>query len=238
MCAMGIRPPFFEIGPKNYLVGDEVLSLALAADEAARRYDVDVIFTVPVVDIRRVAERTSRLLVFAPHADPLCPGRGLADTLPESLAAAGAAGAMLNHNERPLTLDALARTIHRLRQAGLLSIVCGSSIAEAAAVARLGPDIVVAEPSELIGSGQTSGMDYVKASIQAVKAVDLGILVLQGAGISSGQDVYDVIFAGAEATGSSSGIVKAADPAAMVDEMVGAVRRAWDDRQAGERKRA
>jgi len=41
-----------------------------------------------------------------------------------------------------------------------------------------------------------------------------------------------VIRAGAEATGSSSGVVQAKDRAAMVDEMILAVRSAWDDRAA------
>ena len=67
------------------------------------------------------------------------------------------------------------------------------------------------------------------ASIDAIKSVDPDILVLQGAGISNGNDVYNVIHAGAEATGSSSGVVKAPSRKAMVDEMIGAARRAWDE---------
>ncbi len=224
-----IKPPFFEIGPKSYLVGDEVLELALYADEAAKKYDVDIIFTTPVVDIRRVAEATERIFVFAPHMDPLVPGRGLADTLPESLVAAGAKGVMLNHAEKPITLSALAQTIKRAKEVGLMTIVCTDTIAEAKAVACLAPTIIVAEPTELIGTGKTSDMDYVKASIDAIKSVDPKILVLQGAGISNGNDVYNVIRAGAEATGSSSGVVKAPSRKAMVDEMIGAARRAWDE---------
>ena len=76
-------------------------------------------------------------------------------------------------------------------------------------------------------------MDYVLTSIQTVKEIDPDIFVLQGAGISCGEDVYRVIRAGAEATGSSSGVVKAKNRAEMVDEMIGAVRRAWDDRAVG-----
>ena len=57
---------------------------------------------------------------------------------------------------------------------------------------------------------------------------DNGILV--GGGISNGTDVYNTIMAGSDATGSSSGIVKAADPGAMVNEMLQALRQAWDDR--------
>lgn len=225
-----LKPPFFEIGPKSYLVGDDVLSLALAADAASKKYDVDIIFTTPVADIRRVAEATERIFVFAPHMDPIRPGRGLADILPESLVAAGAVGVMLNHCEKPISLGTLNQAIRRADEVGLATIVCTDTIEEASAVACLAPNIIVAEPSELIGTGHTSSMHYVKASIDAVKRVNPDIYVLQGAGISKGQDVYDVIFAGAEATGSSSGIIKAADRAAMIDEMICAVRRAWDAR--------
>ena len=223
-----INPPFFEIGPKSYLYGDEVLDLAIKADAVAKKYDIDVIFTTPIIDIRRVVQATERIFVFAPHMDMLYPGRGLADVLPESLVAAGAKGVMLNHCEKPLSLSTLAKTIQRAKEVGLMTIVCADSIAEASAIAQLGPTIIVAEPSVLIGTGKASDMGYVQASIDAVKNVDPHILVLQGAGISNGSDVFDVIFAGAEATGSSSGIVKAYDRAAMINEMIGSVRKAWD----------
>ena len=225
-----IRAPFFEIGPKNYLFGDGILDLARAADAASEKYDIDIIFTAPYQDIRMVAGETERLFVFAPHMDSLQPGRGLADILPESIKAAGAAGVMLNHCERPLSLSVLHRTIQRAAGIGLITIVCADSIDEAKAIALLDPDIIVAEPSGLIGTGKTSDLEYVQASIKAVKSIHPGILVLQGAGISSGEDVFKVILAGAEATGSSSGITKAKDRNAMVDEMVRAVREAWDER--------
>ena len=97
-------------------------------------------------------------------------------------------------------------------------------------IARLKPDIIVAEPTELVGIGVSCGPDYVQAAMRAVRDVDPEILVLTAAGIANGQDVYDIIAAGADATGSSSGVAKAADRAAMVDEMIGAVRRAWSER--------
>lgn len=229
---MTITPPFFEIGPKNYLYGDQVLELALAADEASRRYGIPVIFTTPFTEIRRVAEMTKNLLVFAPHMDPIPIGRGLADILPEAIKAAGAVGVMLNHAERPIHYDVLRRSIERASEIGLLTIACANSIAEAKSIALLAPDIIVAEPTELIGTGRTSDREYVQASIEAVKSVDKKIFVLQGAGISNGDDVYRVIRAGAEATGSSSGIVKAEDRKAMVEDMLRSARKAWDERQA------
>lgn len=225
-----IKAPFFEIGPKSYLYGDDIMELALAADAASQKYDVDVIFTCPVVDIRRVAEATKRLHVFAPHMDPIYPGRGLADTLPESLVAAGAEGVMLNHVEKPLSFEVLAETIKRADEVGLTTIVCADSMADASRIAGLHPDIIVAEPSELIGTGVSVGPEYVAAATDSVKKVDKSILVLTAAGIAGGEDVYNTIMAGADATGSSSGVAKAADRPAMVDEMISAVRRAWDKR--------
>ena len=228
--ATKITAPFFEIGPKSYLYGDEILELALAADAASEKYGVDIIFTCPVVDIRRVKEATKRIHVFAPHMDPIPVGRGLADILPESLVAAGAEGVMLNHVEKPVTFEVLAATIQRANEVGLTTIVCADSMADASKIATLAPDIIVAEPSELIGTGVSVGPEYVEAAMKSVKNVNENILVLTAAGISNGTDVYNTIMAGADATGSSSGIVKAADPGAMVFEMLEALRQAWDER--------
>ncbi len=227
-----IKAPFFEIGPKSYLYGQDVIDLAKAADAASEKYGVDIIFTTPLVEIARVRAATRRIHVFAPHMDPLRPGRGLADTLPESLVAAGAEGVMLNHCEKPLSLSVLKATIERAKEVGLTTIVCADSCVEASMIARLKPDIIVAEPTELVGTGVSCGPEYVEAATRAVKDVDPDILVLTAAGIAGGQDVYDVISAGADATGSSSGVAKAPDRAAMVDEMISAVRRAWDERHA------
>ena len=225
-----IKAPFFEIGPKSYLYGDDILHLAQAADAASEKYGVDIIFTCPVVDIRRVAENTKHIHVFAPHMDPIPVGRGLADILPESLVAAGAEGVMLNHVEKPLAFDVLEETIKRAEEVGLTTIVCADSMADASRIATLHPDIIVAEPSELIGTGVSVGAEYVAAATKSVKDVDENILVLTAAGIANGEDVYNTIIAGADATGSSSGVAKAADRAAMVDEMIAACRTAWDER--------
>ena len=111
-----------------------------------------------------------------------------------------------------------------------MTMVCADSMAEASKITTLKPTCVVAEPSELIGTGVSVGPEYVAAAFECVKSVDPDVLVLTAAGISNGADVYNTIIAGADATGSSSGVAKAADRAAMVDEMIAAVRRAWDER--------
>ena len=229
-----VKPPFFEIGPKAFMYGQDMLALARAADEISRRYDVRIIMTPQSVDLRLLAENTTDLLVFAQHMDPILPGRGLGSVLPEAVKATGASGVMLNHAECPMELNALGRAIARARELGLTSIVCADSLKDAAAIAVYAPDIIVPEPSELIGTGQSSGTEYILASIRAVKDVNPDIQVLPAAGIASEEDVYRVIAAGAEATGCTSAIMKAEDPAAMTERMIAAVRRAWDERGGGE----
>ena len=225
-----LEPPFFEIGPKNYLYGDQILDLARIADEAAAKFDVRVIYTTPYADIRRVAENVKNLKVFAPHMDDIPVGRGLACVLGASLKAAGAVGVMLNHAERPLPSSTLVRTLNRARELDLMTIVCADSMAETRAIAQMHPDLMITEPTELIGTGVAADMSYVATSVDAITAIDPNIGILVGGGISNGTDVYNTVMAGADATGSSSGIVKAADPGAMVFEMLEALRQAWDER--------
>lgn len=226
-----IRTPFFEVGVKNYIYGDDVLNLAIAAENASAKYDIDVLFTSPYTEIRRIAEHTSRLIILAPYMDTLRPGRGQAEVLPEALKAAGAKGVTVNHCERPMTLSAIKKTIDRAHELDMFVFACADTIAESQAIAQLHPDIINPEPTELIGSGNASDMGYVMESVRAIRAIYPDILVEQAAGITNAQQVYDFIMAGSDAAGAASGIVNAADPAAMLDEMVHAVRRAADDLQ-------
>lgn len=226
-----IRTPYFEIGTKNYIYGDKVLEYAKAADAAAEKYDVDVLFITPAVEIRRVVENTKHLIVLAPYMDTLRPGRGMADILPEALKAAGAEGVVVNHCEKPMSLPQIKTTIDRANELDMLVFACADTVAETKAIAELHPDIINPEPSELIGgtSNGVSDMGYVKEVIREIRKIDENILIEQAAGITNGEQVYDFIMAGSEAAGAASGIMNADDPIAMIDEMIGAVRRAADD---------
>ena len=225
-----IRTPYFEIGTKNYIYGDTVLEYAKAADRAAEKYDIDVLFITPAVEIRRVVENTKHLIVLAPYMDVLRPGRGMADILPEALKAAGAQGVVINHCEKPMSLPQMKKTIDRARELDFLVFACADTLEEAKAIAQLHPDIINPEPSAIIGGGNgVSPMDYVKDSIRVIKEIYPDILVEQAAGITDGDQVYDFIMAGSEAAGAASGIMNAADPLSMIDEMIAATRRAADD---------
>lgn len=59
-----------------------------------------------------------------------------------------------------------------------------------------------------------------------VKAINPDILMMQAAGVSQADDVYQVIKAGADGTGCTSGIVKATSPKQMFQDMIAALQKA------------
>lgn len=230
-----VRAPVFEIGLKGYLYGADAVRLAQAADRLSRELDVSVIFDPQAVDIPAVARATERLLVFAQHMDPVAVGRGVGSVLPEALREAGAVGTLLNHSERRMTLGDINRAIVRAREVGLATLVCADSPEEAAAVAHLGPDIVLAEPPELIATSRSAATEmrgFVERSVELVRQIDPGIIVMCGAGVQTPDDVEKMIELGVGGTGSSSGVLKAADPVALMRAMLTAMKRSWEELRA------
>ncbi len=227
-----IKPPFFELGPKAYLYGESMLALAKHADYVSNKYDVDIIVTPQHADIRLLAGALERVFVFAQHMDPIPIGRGIGTMLPEAIKSAGAHGAFLNHVEKRMTLGDIHRAVQRAKEVGLLSMVCADSLHEAEAIAHFAPDIIVAEAPELIGTGKRGPEDVkvIKQINTTVGRINPNILILHGAGISDEKDVAAVIAEGADATGSTSGVIKAKDPFAMLEKMIAAVRAEWDKR--------
>lgn len=224
-----LKRPFFVVNPKSYLYGEDLRKLAKKVDELCGRYDFQCLFTAQLIDLAWVADNCPHLIPCAQNMESLTPGRGMGHILPEALAAAGVKATFLNHAENPLTVGELVKTIARAREVGILTCVCADSVEEARAIAELRPDIMTCELHSLIGTGQIAGEDYIRESTEAVKSVSPDTMVLQAAGISSGQDVYDAIIYGGDATGGTSGIVAAADPFAMLEEMFEALDRARSD---------
>ena len=228
-----ISEPFFEFGPKCYMYGDTLVRIAEGFEKLAVKYGIDVILDIPDTEIYRVARSvdTRRVHVYSQHMDSLPVGRGMGRSLPEALKAAGAVGVMLNHAEHKLTLDEIASAIRRAEEVGLATMVCADSVDEVKAVAALGPDILVAEPTELIGTGKPADKAYVDEVIKVIRDIDPRIRPFPSAGISRGEDCYNIIKAGSSASGCSSAIAKAEDPLKLAEEMISAVRRAYDERK-------
>ncbi len=225
-------PPLFEIGLKGYLWGEKALELARAADRLSEKYGIMIIFDPQYVDIPIIAREAQHLLIFAQHMDPVEVGRGVGAVLPEALKAAGASGVLLNHVERRLTLSDIARNIQRADEVGLCTLVCADTPAEAAAIAQLQPNMVLAEPPDFIGTERTLATEnraFISESIRLVKKVNPEIIVFNSAGIRTAEDVASVIRAGAEATGTTSGILRAEDPFRRMEEMIATLKHTWQE---------
>ena len=226
-----LRAPLFEVGLKGYLYGAAAVRLARDVDRAARETGVTVVFDPQAVDIPAVARATDHLLVFAQHMDPVPVGRGNGAVLAEALREAGAVGTLLNHSERQMTLADLSRAIRRADEVGLYTMVCADSPEEAAAIAELAPDVVLAEPPALIGGDRSPADEmraFVERTIELVGRINPAVIVMCAAGVRTPEDVAAMVALGVGATGSTSGIVTAADPAAQARSMIAAMRAAWD----------
>lgn len=224
-----IKRPFFLANPKSYLYGERCLKLAEAADEIAAETGIDVFFSCPDTDLRLIKENTSHVIVTAQHMDSLRPGRGQGRVLPEAVKEAGAEAVYLNHTEHPLTLEELYKTIVRAKELQLVSIVCANSVSEGVAIATMEPEIIVCEPSDLIGSGKVADDRYMKEAIARIHSANPTAMIVIGASISTGDDCVRVIHAGADGTGATSGIVNAKNPCAKVREMVQALAEYRDN---------
>lgn len=226
-----IRTPFLIVNPKAYIYGEETLELAKVCDELAQEYDIDIIFTAQHIDIQKVAENTKNIIVTAQHMDGIVAGRGMGHILPEGIKAAGAKAVVLNHAEHQLTINQLAKAMKRAKELELLTIVCSDTLEETKAIATLAPDIMICEPTSLIGTGTTSDDDYIKATNAAVKSVDKNILIIQAAGVSTGDDVYRVIMEGADGSGGTSGILNAPSRKNKIIEMLDAIQKVKNQKQ-------
>lgn len=226
-----VTVPFMFVNPKSYLWGKESLELAKACDEISARTGVMIFFTCPYADLRFIAENTSHVIVTAQNMDSLKPGRGMGAVLPESLVEAGVRAVVLNHAENQKTLAELYACIKRAKELGMITIVCADSTEESKAVAGLNPDVILAEPTELIGTGTTADASYTVDCCREIKKVNPDTKVMIASGITTGEDVYKVVYHGADGSGSTSGIVNAPSRAGRVEEMIEALLKAVQDRK-------
>ncbi len=155
--------------------------------------------------------------------DDIIPGTGMGYASPEILAHKGVKATFLNHAEHPIRTSTLVNTIKKAKEVGIITLVCADSVAEARALSVLNPDIILCEPTSLIGTGQTSDDEYIKETNEAVRMFNPDIYVLQAAGVSNGFDVERMLRLGADGTGATSGIVNADDPLIQLEKMVQAL---------------
>jgi len=225
-----MEPPYFLLNLKTYLWGDDLLDLLREADDIASGLEVSLMVAPIYVDIRAAADEVENISVLTQHFDPHSPGEGTGAVPAGALQEAGAEGVMLNHAEKKMNLQDLSTALERAEESGLFSLVLTDSASTARAAAVLSPDIILAEPPDLIGTGRSSDEEYMQQTVKAVEEIDSGIAVMQGGGISSPADVEQAVRSGAAGAGATSAITESDSPLQKLEELLRALESAWQER--------
>ena len=221
--------PIVIVNFKGYreAIGGKAVPLARIAEEVSAETGVTIAVAPQYVDVFRIASVVS-VPVVAQHIDPVVPGSFTGHVIAEAVKEAGAVGTLINHSERRLILADIDGAVKRAREVGLVSVVCSNNPEVSAAVAALNPNMVAVEPPELIGTGipvSKAKPEVVTSTVNVVRKVNPDVVVLCGAGISSGDDVEAALKLGTKGVLLASGVVKAKDPKKVLLEMAEAAQR-------------
>ena len=218
-----ITQPFLVINPKNYFTQRELYEMAAIADPLVEEYGVTLILSGPFTELHTLKKQTKNLLIAAQHVDYVPKGIGMGKVSPKALKEIGVDVVVLNHAENRLYFSEIIAIVKECNQLELGTIVCCDSVLEAQALALLNPTVILCEPSELIGTGQTSDLSYVNETNKIIKSMNPNILVEQAAGVKNYDDVYRIMKAGSDGTGATSAFVQAEDREALLREMIEAI---------------
>jgi len=197
------------------------VEVATAAANVADDSGADVGVAPQAAHLPAVAE--TGVETWAQHVSPVEHGSHTGSTLAEAVADAGATGTMINHSENRLKLADIDASLDAAERTGLDTVVCANNPEQIAAAAALGPDAVAVEPPELIGgdvSVATADPGIVEDAVEAARSVDESVDVYCGAGISTGDDVVAAEELGADGVLLASGVAKADDPQAALEDLV------------------
>jgi len=203
-------------------MGQQAVRLARLAESISNDYDIYIGIAPQFTDLNSVVQEVD-IPVFAQHIDVYEPGSHTGHVLPEAVAATGAVGTLLNHSERQLNLKEIEVAVERCRDTNLISIVCADTPEKTVQVAAFHPDMVAIEPPELIGTGipvSQAQPEIVENTVSMVREHHSEIVILCGAGITTGDDVAAALALGTQGVLLASGVVKAKDSAQVLIDLV------------------
>lgn len=216
--------PFILVNLKTFRegMGNRAHMIANAAQLVARESGVTIGIAPSYIDLHPISHHFA-IPVYAQHVDGFEPGAHTGHVTADILKLAGAAGSLINHSERRLSLADIETSIRALQMQKLVAVVCSNNEATSAGAAALAPDYVAIEPPELIGSGVSvskANPEIIRRSVAAVHAVNPMVKVLTGAGIQSGECVKIAVDLGTDGVLLASSVVKAQEPATVLRDLV------------------
>jgi triosephosphate isomerase len=219
-----MRLPAIVLNFKTYpeILGKKGWDLAQRFAAISDDTGASIVLCPPATDVAHVAKLV-HLPVFAQHVDAVEAGQTTGWSPPESLLEAGAAGTLINHSERKVAWEEMAKSIPRCQKLGLEVVACADDIAEAETLAKLSPEYIAIEPPELIGgdvSVTTAKPEVVSRAVDRIRAVNPNIVVLCGAGVHTRKDVSKAIELGTSGVLLATGVVKAKDPESALRDLI------------------
>jgi triosephosphate isomerase len=223
-----MKTPVILVNFKGYseVCGEKGISLSKICDVVAQETGHSIVVVPQMVDLA-LTVKTVNIPVFAQHVDNVKIGSCTGSVTPDSVAASGAVGTLLNHSEHRLKLADIDAVVQRSQVLNLETVVCTNNISVTKACALLGPDFVAIEPPRLIGgdiSVTTADPEIVKNAVQEVTNINPRVRVLCGAGVKTGGDVKKAIELGTEGVLLASGVTKATDPKSVLLDLVSGLR--------------
>jgi len=219
-----MRTPVVAINMKTYpqSCGDAGITLAKLCEEVAESTGASIALAPQQTD-QALFVQMFELPIFSQHTDNVKQGSTTGRVTPEALKAIGCSGTLINHSEYRIPAEDVKALVEKCRALELITIVCTKDAEESQAYAKFGPDFIAVEPPELIGgdiSVTTANPEVVADSVKLVKDVAPSVKVLCGAGVKNGRDVAKAIELGAEGVLLASGVVKAEDQRAVLEDLV------------------
>ena len=216
--------PFILVNLKTFRegMGNRAHMIANAAQLVAHESGVTIGIAPSYIDLHPISHHFA-IPVYAQHVDGYEPGAHTGHITADALKVAGAAGSLVNHSERRLSLADIEASIRALQAQKLIAVVCSNNEATSAGAAALAPEYVAIEPPELIGSGVSvskANPEIIRRSVAAVHAVNPKVKVLTGAGIQSGDCVKIAVDLGTDGVLLASSVVKAQEPATVLRDLV------------------
>jgi triosephosphate isomerase len=224
---MKIKTPVIMLNVKVYTesMGQNDLALAKSCEAVAKETGVSIVYCPQQVDLAWIS-REIDIPCYAQHSDALNPGSGTGWTVLEAVKEAGAAGTLINHSEHRMQIADIDGVVQKAKELGLATVVCTNNTAVSKAAAELAPTSIAIEPPELIGSGipvSKADPGIVSDSVAAVEDINKDVVVLCGAGISTGEDIKAAIELGAKGVLLASGVVKAEDPKSVLLDLASGI---------------
>ena len=219
-----LRIPTVVVNFKAYaeVEGLKAVELAKICESVAENSGVSIAVCPPVAELGSVA-RSVGIPVLSQNVDPYKPGSATGWMTPSMVASCGCIGTLINHSEHRSDDERIGECIRMCDDLGLITMVCAESVDKAGSVAKFAPRFIAVEPPELIGgdiSVTTANPKIVQDTVDAVKSVNDKVSVLCGAGVKTGEDVRVALQLGADGVLLASGVVKAKDPRAVLEDLI------------------